>query len=236
MVVEAEVWLPEEVTIDYKQQQLLVHELETELDRGVDLRLRLQTTLSIVSEQSLFNRTVESRIRKAVVAAIANAERSFVVDSVQTHFNEGTTDWEVTVVVKGDPATVFSHQERRVLESSIEEDTSEAIELTLEIIPRITLQSEPDILEAQITQYFEERVAEISPEIDVYITSLSGLEALPTDTEAPDPVIMTVDLRVPSTQSITDVQMVAVKDDLERVFGREFFFNVSTLSKEVLTY
>lgn len=178
VVVEAEILVPDDVQISYEDRQNIQAALVQELNAQVDLKLRLQNTVSILSQSDIENNQKKDRITGAFISSLSELKPNLKIDRVDVS-KDKTGVWNITGVLIGDPSVRFVFSDKEKLESLIAERSGESVLLDLDIISRVRIQSDPDELEAQIRNsvdaYFSELATNVSiTTIDVDIEYLES--------------------------------------------------------------
>lgn len=162
VLVEAEVLVPDDVPLTFSERQLIQSALERELSRKVDLRLRLQNTISLLSKTDIEYNSRKDAITDAFISKLSELKPSIEVDRIDIYQNASDQMWILTGVLIGDPSTDFVYSEQKELETFINETISEEVLLDLDIVSRIRIKSDPDTYEEKVkdsVQLFSSQLA-----------------------------------------------------------------------------
>lgn len=222
-MVEAEVLLPEELTVSYEQTQIMKTQLEGTLGRNVDLRLRIQNTISVLSKRDIENSYTRSIIEATFINKIGEIDPDLTIDSLDTFFDETSEEWVVNAVLRGDPNITFSYAQQQEIKDEIISKTAEAISMNVEIISRIKIQSRPELYESQIEQSVSRILDDISPE---YVVNSINVK-LPTE-GAPETTV-SVELKIPNRFVFDETDVRLIENNLEDEFGGTFDLQVTII-------
>lgn len=142
ILVEADLLLPEELSLDYSQQQKIKAALETAVGREIDITLRIQKTISIISEEDRQLENTKRKIGDAFVTEVGKISSDLSVSALEITKSRNSGEWKLKAVLRSNPDLVFTTDQKDALEKAISEQTGETILLNLEIIPRILIQKE----------------------------------------------------------------------------------------------
>jgi uncharacterized hydrophobic protein (TIGR00271 family) len=222
--VEAEIFLPQEVTINFQQNQDLVQNLEDNLNRPVDLSLILSRTISIVSEDDLVNQGKRDEIQEKFLEEINNIDQSYAIESLKVNRQDINTQedsepiykWFVEVTLTGSREVTLTLQDRDNLELSLSELVAEELQLDIKIIPQVDLKSSPDLASQQRSQEIRQLIENTFSKIDEGI-EITAVKVTPeADTE--EVLNVEVEVKVEEGVNITDNQLENIKFTLDVTF------------------
>jgi len=142
ILVEADVLLPEDVTLSYQEQQDIKNSLEKSVERPVNLNLRLQKTISITTEEDQMREFLKQNIRDIFVQEISDLNEELSVSSLEILYGEKADTWFVKSVLRADPDLVFTKQQKDFVARSLADKTGVTVSLSLEIVPRLLIVDE----------------------------------------------------------------------------------------------
>lgn len=244
--VGASVLVPEGIYLNYEDRQLLIDSLEKTLNRDVNLTLQVQNCLSILSKEDIEKRSTQELISSLFVSNIKEMQPDATVDSVQVTYNDSLSSWEVNSVLRGDPSTTFTYEDQQILKEILQSSTNAVVDLNVEIISRVKIQTKPDELNSQIKQEVNNLLLSISK--DIYIDSIN-ISAVKEDLENPAESVNTEDtangttLSVPQELYLVEVQLIIpstiiigstttleLERDLELKFNKKFDVKINYTS------
>lgn len=145
--VEADVLLPEGVSIDFTQQNRIVASLQQTLDKNVDLRLRMQRTLSVISFSDQQLRKKEEQLRRALTDSVSSLSEDVEIASADISFDDGEKIWFVEVVLFSNFDDRLTINDRQFLEQQLAENVTDPVRLSLTVIPKLELLDSTDSAE-----------------------------------------------------------------------------------------
>ncbi len=141
--VEASILIPEEMKLDYAQQHKIKSAIEKAIGREVNISLRVQNTISIISEKDKEVEDTKRVLRDTFVAEIKDIDPSLSVSSLDIQKDAETNSWKLSSVIRSDPDFTFSIYQKETLELALKEKTNQEVSLSLEFIPRILIDEKP---------------------------------------------------------------------------------------------
>jgi uncharacterized hydrophobic protein (TIGR00271 family) len=171
LLIEAELLLPESVTVTFSQQEELVGSLESALERPVSLQLFLKPTLSVKSEQNTELELDQQRISRQL-SSLAQ-QRSFTLRSLETQFNQDRQTWQVTALLGVSGGSMISERDRQELEHQLDEVSRYRVVLDLELVSLVELLSEPELIGQRMRNHITDYFQSISPQVEVTSIDIS---------------------------------------------------------------
>lgn len=226
--VEADVLIPEDVLLDFKQKERIITTLENELQKDVVLNLRVQRSIDLQTESDIALKEIRSAITDTIQKEISDIDSSLSIDGVSIVQDESGT-WIVDAVLRGDPSVRFTEKQRSDIEATINDSIQAPITLDLEIISRISLKSQPDIVIDSITADVKRYLGERYPSVSV--VELSATKRI--DSNVYDVSIL---ITAPSELSITEQDIENLKLILRVKYQSEFRFMIDQVEKTSYQY
>jgi len=119
ILIEADVLLPEDSTIDFTQRQQLVDALEKSLNRPIDLRLRLQRTIDVISEEDINDENLKQSLKASFFNQVKHHNANLTVDSVEIILPESDTEpIGIFSVLRGDPSISLTTEQLAEMEET----------------------------------------------------------------------------------------------------------------------
>jgi len=227
--IEADILVPEDTTIDFDQKKLIIDQLEKELNKNVVLNLRIQKSIALQTETDMKMRNIKNNITKILQKEISAVDKSLTIDSITIIQNEHTIGWVVDVVLRSDPSIKFTEDKRKSIEEAIAYSVDGLISFNLEIISRIKLQGESDMvasdIKTQIYDYFNERFEDI----DVSNLSIMYDENL-------DQYTVSITVTIPKKTRFTSRNIESLKALLEVKHTANFSMVVNQIEKTIYEF
>jgi len=243
ITIDAEILIPEDIAIDYNQQQSIIQELEDNLQSIVDLQLTMQKTISLVSEQERQNGSIRKQITDGFTAQVNSKFPSVKIDSLVVSRDDQQPKWNISAVLRADPNIQITEQDRQIIEAQLSKANKVALTLSMEIVSRVRLKSEPELqnetIRRTITQYLTKNIEGI----DVDQVSLSFPQAeIESDQKSSttsaniekriDAIIV---MRIPQNTLIPSDLYTDLKLLIDRTFGVDVRLNINTIEKVTTT-
>jgi uncharacterized hydrophobic protein (TIGR00271 family) len=238
--IDAEIFLPQEVTIDFEQNRRIVSELEDHLDRPVDLSLILSRTLSVVTEDDRVQEEQRSLIQRRLLQELESFDKSYSLEAleinrVMSEEVEQTVEWRVDVTLSGSADAILTFQDRDNLENSLNEEVQGRVSLDIMILPQVQLRSSPELASQQqnqeIRQVLESTIAKINNNIEISAVKIT------TSEENENLLNVEAELKVEEGVEVTNNQLENIKFALDVTFApREFNLTVALIEKKVLQF
>lgn len=244
--IEADILVPREVVIDYEQRQMVISKLEDKLRRNIELKLLIQNTISLESEEDKQKKATEQALKETFQEEIEKTGFSFTVDSLVAEPDEEKKAWVVESVLRGDPSVQFTDTQRQEIEQTLREASKSEVNLNMEIISRVKLRSEPDLVADQIKQVINEYFGELSAELNVSSISLQSDQSLKEEEtegetesqeeqEIEQQIAVIVGLTAPTDGDVTDEDVDQLQNRLETQFeNTRFGIEVRITRSEIL--
>ncbi len=236
VLVESDIYLPDNLAIDYQQKEEIVNNLERVLDRKINLNLRLQQTISFTNPEDQKLEEKKKAIKDILVKEVNMINPNFSVNTVTVEYEEAKDLFYVTSVLRGDPTTPFTEKQRDFLEESMRTKLNTDLSVDIEILSRIRLVSEPDLQIQQVRQEIEEAVVTLTEAENVELASfsyappiLSSETLLPTATSA---ARVSIELKVPQDYEIPNDTLEELKNSLQETYGIPFTFGISLIERK----
>lgn len=167
VVVTADVLLPEEVTIDFEDKNKIINSLKDSLGLDVSLNLRLQKTLSFVSEDDTIYSQTQKLINRKFIDKLAAVEPDLEVNTLDTKYDTTQDIWVVKAILIGDLSVSLNESEVEQIKQIIAETINSDVSIQIEILPRLTIAKEQDALTESIKLEVSNHFNNVSPEIKV---------------------------------------------------------------------
>jgi len=227
--VEADILVPEDISIDFDQKELIIDQLEKALSKNVVLDLRIQKSIALQTETDMKTRQIKNNITKILQKEISIVDKSLTIDSITIIQNNHTIGWVVDVVLRSDPSIKFTEDKRKSIEEEISRSVDGLISLNLEIISRIKLQGESDMvasdIKMQIYDYFNERFE------DIDVSNLSILYD-----ENLDQYTVSMTVTIPKKTRFTSRNIESLKALLEVKHTANFSMVVNQIEKTIYEF
>ncbi len=230
VVVDADVLIPDGAVFDYQQQQDIAQALESVLHKKVSLRIMLQRTISVESQQNIQFQEFKNQVQGLFSDQLKNINSSFTVDSFDLTENPDHS-YNLNTVLRGDPNTPFTYKDRDTIEQNLRKQTKKNISLNIEIISRIHLQSKPEVESQQIQQKIQEYLQLLSSDIELSSFSMKT----PDSTEKTNqPISISLELIIPQGFQLKDKDMKDMADYLNKAFKKQFTVTAKLIQTTVL--
>lgn len=226
VIVEAYILIPEDMQIAYDQRQLIKNTLEQTLQRPVDLKLRLQRTISVLSQDDVFLTSAKEQIEQSFLVKLNQLDVSLAVDSLDIFFDEPNASWIVRALLRSDQSTSITYADQQDLITFIEQETGFNIVLDLEIIPRIKIQTVSDELNMQVSQFIQQYFVQNLTNADILSINFS--------TDEDDTDTITIDVKTPYNIVILNTDLAALSKNIENVFDKEYALEVNVTYFETI--
>ncbi len=226
--VDADVLVPEDTLIGFNQKESIIKSLEKALETNVILNLRVQKSIALQTETDIQSKQIKDQLTDTLQKEIAAMDKSFSIDTVSVYLNDSEV-WAVNAVLRSDPSVRFTENQRRQIEKKMQSRISSSVELDLEIISRISLQGQTDVvidnIKAETQRYLTNKYPDISI-MEIRVTNERDLQTY-------DIVMVTT---IPSGTSISRNVIDDLKVLLEVKYGGTYTFTLDQIEKTVFQY
>ncbi|MGI5840694.1 MAG: DUF389 domain-containing protein [Patescibacteria group bacterium] len=219
VVIEASVLLPENISINFKQQENILKILENKLKKNIDLQLKLQRTLSIKNRQNMEEEELKKNLRTAFESEIHNIDQSLTIDSLDIFFSSIKLI-TLNAVIRADAGVSLTYNHQKNIESSLTQQFNRAIALNLEALPRIKLKSQPDLESDQIKKEIVSLLQSISGQIEISSINLKN-----ENQEGQELITVDAELKKPDNLKLTHSDLEAIKNYLEYKYQKPLILN-----------
>jgi hypothetical protein len=240
VTVTAQLWLPEDFSINFNQRERIVAQLQHELDRKVDLNLRLQRTISVISEQDIVRQSTSDQMKELFQDQLRKINSSVSVDSLSanpieyddtistTELLEEEPAWVIDAVLRGDPSSALTIPQLEEIEKRIVAETNEQVDINVEIISRIQLQTNPDLQNQQIKADIQKSMYATFPDIDISDITLKESTNQQGDTEINE-IEAIIEVKVRNQDIFDLANMQAIKNLLQARYNRVFTLTIESI-------
>lgn len=222
--IEADVLVPEQVSIDYKQKQDLIQTLQNTLNRPVELNLHIQKTITLESETKTAD--IQKTLTQAFQEIIAARTGGLSIESLDIY--QQNNKWVIDATLIADPEVEFSETHRAIAEQLLGSKIGQPVALNIDLIPRIKLQSEPDVENEQIRQNIYDFLA--GKGNDISITAISVVQ------KEDNTITIKLDLQVPRGLSLSSIEFTRLKNQLQKKYKRSVTLTTNIVEKSSYTF
>ena len=227
ITVDAIVWLSEDIAIDYQQQQAIADRLEQQLQKDVYLNLRLQRTLSIISEQDKKKSILERSLRDELIALVKKTDPNTTIGSIT--ITPEPNSWVIYSVLRTDPHVIFTESHRINVEEQLESSLNIPVTLTIDIIPRLKLQSGSERNKQQLTQSIKEEFASAFPNTNIQDITIQS-------TSSNSAVIASLSIEAPRNMPFPKKSIDTIQQNLQKKYNKPFIFTLSITDLKILEF
>ncbi|MFW5703973.1 MAG: DUF389 domain-containing protein [Patescibacteria group bacterium] len=228
VIVTAQLWIPEDFSINFNQRERIVAQLQHELKRKVDLNLRLQKTISVISEQDILLRSTNETIKQVFVDELNSINSAVSIDSLNIYPDQNaTSDWIVEAVLRGDPTSALSVPQLEEIETKISKEIEEDVEINVEIISRIKLQTNPELENQKIKSDIQKALYDTFPDIEISNISFTNSES--QDSSEVQSMDVIVELKTTEAFTFDEEDMQSIKNLLQAKYNRLFTITLETI-------
>lgn len=238
VTIDADILIPEDISIDYQVQQRIISELENTLQANVELQLKIQKTISLVSEQEQKNGQLKRKITDYFQELITKTYPTVTIDSLNAAYDEKKQVWNVTSVLRADPSIVLTDRARQSLESKLISFTKQPVAVSMEIVSRVRLKSEPeleyDAIRKTITAYLQESIngADVQ-QVTITDVKVDSQASVSASIGGQKRLLATINLQVPTNTDIPADVFANMKAFVARTHNVALSLNVNTVEKRV---
>ncbi len=240
IIVEADVEIPEDISIDYQQRQQISTELEDSLGHDIDLNLRVFRTISIVTEDDIISKNIKKLLSDTLLEEVGKINSFVSVESIVITENpekaEGRDyDILVSVVLYAEPTTSITYAEKNQIESSLNNSVDgKKIALEIEIISLTSLKKEvePEQIKLQdIKQSLENSIASLTEGTDISL-QVSGVNMKRVGQ------VLSLDFKIDAPYSflVEDYKpaLHAIKQKLEKKYSENIDLHINIVYHNIL--
>ncbi len=215
--IAADVIVPEDVIIDYQQQNSIISKLETTLNSKVDVSFSIQRALSIVSAEKEQNDSIKVKIIDSLKKYIFNKDSSIQISTVE--IAKVSDIWNVATVLRINPTNGFSSKDKDTLQADVEKDTGIKINLDITLVPIISLRGTQDDKLSKIKNDLAEMISRVVPEGELKSISISSIDAIDAADQL-DNLTITCDvtISIPSNVVLDKTSILEEKRILEKLY------------------
>jgi len=226
--VDADVLVPEDMVIDFKQKDAIITALENALNKNVILNLRVQKSIALQTETDIQTRRIKEQLTGTLLTELEAIDSSFSIDSISVYPNEDAS-WSVNAVLRSEPSVQFTEEQRGTMEETMSNQIKAPVSLDLEIISRISLQGRPEILLTEIQTYIKSYISDKYPDVTVTDVSVTKQQTIPQYD-----VFLTV--TVPSRETIKKQDIENLKLLLHVKYDGDFGFKIDQIEKQIYQF
>ncbi|MFH1967030.1 MAG: DUF389 domain-containing protein [Patescibacteria group bacterium] len=142
LLIEAVIWLPSDLTISYVQQKELVTTLETALNKPINLKLKLQRTISILSEADERKALIKSKLTDIFYQNLSRLPR-VSIDSLEL-IEDDSGVWRIQAVIRSDSSNNVPENLPDIIKQQVLSELHLTVTVQIEVMPRKTLTTQED--------------------------------------------------------------------------------------------
>jgi uncharacterized hydrophobic protein (TIGR00271 family) len=228
--IEADVLVPDGLAINFNQQKQVIEDLEKAFNAKVDLKLRIQPTLSLLSEEDISISNRKQLLSDTFQEEIKKVDSTFSIDSFNASFNPEKNHWTLDVVLRGDPSIQFSNENRLEIENLLAGKVNQTLSLNLDIVSRIQLKSQPDVENEMIKQDIRKMLTQDSRYVDIASISLQNKDFGQLY------MVVIIELKIPQGYELSPSTWIELKNVLEEKYQRKFSFQINLFEKNMMWY
>jgi len=232
--ISADVLIPEGITLDYSQKNEIVSKLESELNRKIDLNLKVQRSIALKSKDEIVYGSIKERLIDSFRSEIEKVDNTIKISSLDVYSNSDNPYWTVDAVLLGVPGSLLTENKRSEIERMLQREVNQLVILNIEMIPRLKLNSQPDLENEKIKKDIDSYFNVFSKDIDVESIVLQG--------DSPDvgdesifgnEYNVIISLRVPEDFEFSQESIDQLRDYLTIKYKKIFRLKVSTVIKQI---
>lgn len=186
LIIDADVFLPSTVALTYEDRDELVKSLAAKLNRQVDLRLRIQNVALLSTTEDIEKQDTRRAIRDAFGISLRRLNQSFRITDAD--ISEQNNLWTITAQISGPPGTAPNENDIQSLQSTLEEELSVELELSLSFVVITEIRSERQTLQDNLRPELQQILQSVLPsaEIDDFtITIFDAFDRLELEVSIP---------------------------------------------------
>jgi uncharacterized hydrophobic protein (TIGR00271 family) len=221
IIVEAEALLPENITINHQQQENMLRILEENLNKKINLQLKLQRILVVKNRQSMEEEELKNTIRQQLIRELESINQSLTLNTLDYYFNDNGTI-TLNVLLRIDPNVSLTYNHQKHIENTLSQLINRPIVLNMEAIPLVKLKSQPELENVQIQKTITSMLQSLYPKAEISSIKLT--------TEPSNPNLITINLEIkkPSNLYMSTEKLKSIKNQLEEEYQKEILlqFNI----------
>lgn len=218
--IELKLLMPRELNIDYEQKEILVNQLEESLHKKVSIRILIQELLALQSDSDKNKSETQKLAKRIVQEELLKLDTNTEINSISYTGSDHALNIDLTLISNG--ALNLTEQNRETLEEKLSLGLSKKVQLSIKVIPLLTLKSKPDLESESLKKYITNYYNSISTEIE--INSITIVKS-----EDSENVKISVSLVLPKklNKGVYD----QLKKELETLTGKNLVVSTSTIIK-----
>lgn len=230
LAINAQILLPQNLSIDYAEQSKIVTDLENALHKKVDLNLNIQQTISIVSAQDIQDTETKRTLQQTFINVLRAINPDVSIDTLE--ITKQNNSWTAAATLHSDPSVLFTQADRRILEDALIKTIGAKVSVNLVLTPQIQLQSNESAENRKIVQEVQDSLATfINP------SSISSVRIASPDTKtSTQSATILVDLATPKGFTLPDSNFTNLKNQLQTEYKKQFILQVNVVNQESTQY
>lgn len=230
--IEAQVLLPEDIAIDYTEQQKIITALQNAIHKKINLKLDIQRTISILSEKDMQYANTKQQLQKVFLQDITAMGPALSVDSVLINNPTKGNTWDVNAVLRGDPSTPFTETDRLTIQKDLTSAINAQVALNIQFIPTVKLLSKQSVEDEKITQYVQDY---LNTNILANNGILTSVNVSQNDGKT-NQLRITIELKVPVGTTLSKNTFINLKRLLAKEFKKSFTLQVDTIGAQTTLF
>jgi len=228
--VEAQILLPEDISISYTEQQKLVSALENSLNKKVNLQLTIQRRISILTEKDIHFSQIKQKIQKVFSEDIKNMNPKLSIDSLLV--DKIGENWGVDAVLRGDPASIITEDDRKTIQEHIKSVTKERILLNIQMIPLVELRSTESVINEKISNEVKSYIIENT---DPDLALLPQVDVIKNDNKE-NILEINVSISAPSSYEPPEMLFSDLKKNLEKEYQKKCTIHLALVDENMRVF
>lgn len=232
ILVNIGIMVPQGYSITFDTKEALRKKLEDSLGKHVELNIRVQESVSILSVIEEQDLSQKNTLTDTLRTELSKMHKEIVIDSINI---EKKDNWKVRAMLTIDPSNPLTEKDRRFIETKLSKSINRGVTLSLDLIPRIKLGSDKDAVKNNVQSEINTIISAQFPDVDIVAVSL-GMETKEATSSAILRQIVMVQLRVPVGKYKTDSLAKAVRQGAQKIIPTNFILQLRVTPVEDLIF
>lgn len=230
--INADVLIPEEITLDYNQKNEIVRKLEVELKKKIDLNLRIQKSIALQSKDAIVYGSTKETLIKIFREKLLGIDNAISISSLDVYRNEYNPYWKIDAVLLSDPGISLTEDQRSDIESTLRKKINQLVILNIELVPRLKLKSQPDLENEKIKNDIKNILGNSSKDIDIESIVLQNNKPEGSGIVGEE-YAATISVQISKGFSFTQIYMDEMKSYLSEKYNKNFKIKVITTERTI---
>lgn len=223
--IHSDLYLPSNIEFTFEHKNFLISKIQEQLNINIILNLQIQNLRNISSEQDIHNNIIKQKLNSEIHNYLKKISPTLTIDKLDIFHDQKNNHWKIYLTAFDDPQSNINQQQLLDFETHLSQFINETIVLTINIIPRLQIKSESDILtdsiKSKITEYLK------SYNSGIIVLDINSNQQ---NNNSSQPFQLDLILTIPQDITISTSQINNLEEEIYKLTQTNYKINLKTIS------